>query len=302
MKEKQTLKKEEKQVKRKKIIKAVYGVLIGVMIAIAGITIIGAINQNCKTANAETKQAREGDNRQWEEYPKEWTQTLPWLKIGENYNKVDPDETFLIEGTLDLEVPIIFYIEYIWAGEARKEILEAKKYIAYKTEEEEEDNWYEISFRKDDSDDEYHIRLVFNKLQELTHIYITPYGGNKSGDEEEIPANGKCYIVEMEADPATGNESEKVKSILWEISYSSIYEVWYDKGLEVSYQTGYENGYDKGYSEASKTTFNPIGMIIEPVATFFNTPMFGEFSIGSFFVVALFVSVAIIFLKIFAGG
>ena len=43
-------------------------------------------------------------------------------------------------------------------------------------------------------------------------------------------------------------------------------------------------------------------MIIKPVAQLFSIKMFGEFAIGDFFTVAMFVSVAIIFLKIFAGG
>lgn len=292
MKDNKTL---EKQEKRKKLtLKVVNGILIGIMIAIAGITIFGMINTNCKSASAETKQARESDNRQWEEYPKQWTQVLPYLKMGENYNKADPEETFLSTGIYDLDVPIIIYEEYVMGGESEKEILIAKTYRAYTVEESEED-WYEIQLYEDNS--EKHITLRFSKLQELTTILVTT---NDDGDED-VP-NGKVYIVEMETDNASGTQSEKLKKILWEVSYTSVFEVWYDKGVEVSYETGYNDGYNKGYGEASKTTFNPIGMIITPVATFFNTPMFGEFSIGSFFVVALFVTVAIIFLKIFAGG
>lgn len=289
----------EKQGKRKKLIlKVINGILIGIIVAITGVTIFGMINQNCKNASAETIQAREGDNRQWEEYPEQWTQILPYLKTGENYNKVDPEETFLKSGTYDLDTPIIFYLDYTFQGESRKEVIIANQYETDSPHE--NTNWWtEVIFRKEG--EKKHIKLVFSSLQELTDINITPYTGDYEGDEEGLE-NGKCYIVSMETDSASETESEKLKKILWEISYTSVYEVWYDKGVEVSYETGYNDGYNKGYSEASRTTFNPIGMIITPVATFFNTPMFGEFSIGSFFVVALFVAIAIIFLKIFAGG
>lgn len=72
--------------------------------------------------------------------------------------------------------------------------------------------------------------------------------------------------------------------------------------FESGYNTGYNTGYNKGYQEGSSGTFNPIGMIINPVAKLFSTKMFGGFAIGDFLTVAMFVSVAIIFLKIFAGG
>lgn len=68
------------------------------------------------------------------------------------------------------------------------------------------------------------------------------------------------------------------------------------------FESGYNAGYNEGYNNGIDKTFNPIGMIISPVAQFFSTPMFGSFAIGDFFTVAMFVSVALIFLKIFAGG
>lgn len=68
------------------------------------------------------------------------------------------------------------------------------------------------------------------------------------------------------------------------------------------FESGYNAGYEQGYIKGTDQTFNPIGMIITPIATFFSTPIFGHFAIGDFFTVAMFVSVALIFLKIFAGG
>lgn len=68
------------------------------------------------------------------------------------------------------------------------------------------------------------------------------------------------------------------------------------------FENGYNTGYEEGYIKGTETTFNPIGMIINPISTFFSMPIFGSFAIGDFFTVAMFVSVALIFLKIFAGG
>lgn len=116
-------------------------------------------------------------------------------------------------------------------------------------------------------------------------------------------------------------EMEDLVKLLWACSYSKIYGEWFEKGynyyeinegsitqemLNEAYNNGYEKGeqtgYNNGYSEGAKNGFNPIGMIINPVAQFFSIPMFGNFAIGDFFTVALFVSVALIFLRIFAGG
>lgn len=90
--------------------------------------------------------------------------------------------------------------------------------------------------------------------------------------------------------------------------YSSGYEEGYIKGTDEGYtmgeQSGYQNGYNVGY-EAGKsqaTTFNPVGMMIEPVAKLLDVKLFGNFSIGNFFTAALFVTLAISFMKMFAGG
>lgn len=74
----------------------------------------------------------------------------------------------------------------------------------------------------------------------------------------------------------------------------------YDEG----YKKGYEDGYNRGYVEGASTAtdFNPVGMMIEPIAQLFNIKIFGDFSIGNFFTAALFVTLALSFLKMFAGG
>lgn len=70
------------------------------------------------------------------------------------------------------------------------------------------------------------------------------------------------------------------------------------------YQEGYNEGYNDGYSQgaANSTGFNPIGMMIQPVAELLNVKLFGDFSIGNFFTAALFVMLALAFMKMFAGG
>ncbi len=73
---------------------------------------------------------------------------------------------------------------------------------------------------------------------------------------------------------------------------------------ERNYLEGYNDGYNIGYEEGKTqgTTFNPVGMMIEPVAKLLDVKLFGDFSIGNFFTAALFVTLAISFMKMFAGG
>ena len=69
----------------------------------------------------------------------------------------------------------------------------------------------------------------------------------------------------------------------------------YDEG----YQVGYSEGYNKGQTEQ---LVNPLSYFIAPVQTFLDTKLFGVVSIGTVLNVALFVSIALIFIKMFAGG
>lgn len=71
-----------------------------------------------------------------------------------------------------------------------------------------------------------------------------------------------------------------------------------------NYSEGYNDGYSIGYEEGKTqgTAFNPVGMMIEPVAELLDVKLFGDFSIGNFFTAALFVTLAISFMKMFAGG
>lgn len=74
----------------------------------------------------------------------------------------------------------------------------------------------------------------------------------------------------------------------------------YDDGYYDGEEEGYKNGYNLGVSE--QITLNPVSTFLEPVSAFMNINLFGGFSIGMAFSVVLFVGVALIFIKMFAGG
>lgn len=72
----------------------------------------------------------------------------------------------------------------------------------------------------------------------------------------------------------------------------------YDKG----HADGYRDGYNKGKADGSTVDLNPISIFLEPVSAFMNIKLFGFVSLGLVFNIVLFVSLAIIFIKLFAGG
>lgn len=161
--------------------------------------------------------------------------------------------------------------------------------------------------------------FIAENYTEIQQVYVKKEDGEFATFE-----NGKLQevrVARLEKLPYSTYEVEDFVKLIWACSYSPIYGEWFEKGynyyeinegsisqgmLEESYENGYkkgeEAGYNNGYSEGAKEGFNPIGMIINPVAKFFSVPLFGNFAIGDFFTVALFVSVALIFLRIFAGG
>lgn len=83
----------------------------------------------------------------------------------------------------------------------------------------------------------------------------------------------------------------------YELGYNSVPD------QNEAYSAGYNAGKVAGRNEAlTEGLKNPISFVLEPVVTFFDTKLFGVISIGSILSVAIFVAVAIIFLKMFAGG
>lgn len=82
-----------------------------------------------------------------------------------------------------------------------------------------------------------------------------------------------------------------------------IYKDFYELGYNEEKKCGYDLGYASGYNQALTDKFtNPINSILEPVSSFLETKLFGGVSIGSMLSVAIFVGLALIFIKMFAGG
>lgn len=93
------------------------------------------------------------------------------------------------------------------------------------------------------------------------------------------------------------------------VDYSPLYSFGYNFGYNNGYNssTAYSDGFNAGYSSGynvglSEQFIHPISAILDPVHSFMSTNLFGSFSIGSAFTVALFVMVAIMFIKMFSGG
>ena len=90
--------------------------------------------------------------------------------------------------------------------------------------------------------------------------------------------------------------------------YRDGYDTGYDSGRNYGYNLGYISGYDTGYSygrnsQISEGLFkNPLDVFLQPISNFLNTDIFGSFSIGDGFTIAFFVMIALIFIKMFAGG
>lgn len=87
--------------------------------------------------------------------------------------------------------------------------------------------------------------------------------------------------------------------------YGKGYDKGYEDGLNdnTSYDTGWASGHTAGRNEAlTEGLTNPVVYILQPVSTFLDTKLFGVVSIGQMLSVALFVMIAVIFLKMFAGG
>lgn len=72
--------------------------------------------------------------------------------------------------------------------------------------------------------------------------------------------------------------------------------------LKAEYDKGYQTGYNKGKLDGTTVDLNPISIFLEPVSAFMNIKLFGFVSLGLVFNIVLFVSLAIIFIKLFAGG
>lgn len=77
----------------------------------------------------------------------------------------------------------------------------------------------------------------------------------------------------------------------------------YNAGYQAGYDSGYDSGYSEGYNKGqTEQLTNPANFFLQPAISFMQTDLFGSFSLGDAFQVVMFVLVAIIFIKLFAGG
>lgn len=79
-------------------------------------------------------------------------------------------------------------------------------------------------------------------------------------------------------------------------------EAGYDLGYNDGYYDGYDKGFDEGVISGGGQPVTVLTEFIQPIDTFLSTPFLNGFSIGQVFGVIIFVWVAMIFLKMFAGG
>lgn len=98
-------------------------------------------------------------------------------------------------------------------------------------------------------------------------------------------------------------------TLLWtaNLPLTELQQIWslgWNEGQSSGYESGYNTGYNIGYNKGlSQTAYaNPISYFLEPVQTFLDLHFFGEISIGQVFSIALFVLIALMFIKLFAGG
>ncbi len=81
----------------------------------------------------------------------------------------------------------------------------------------------------------------------------------------------------------------------------------YNDGKQDGIQEGYNTGYDEGHKDGvnlgqSTQLSNPVNFMLKPVSDFLNIKLFGVVSLGTIFNIVMFVFVATIFIKMFAGG
>lgn len=286
--------------KKEKIKKIINIIFLAVIIALLAMMIIGLCMQkenNSKTAGAVQEWPEEF--KYPETYEKGEMIISPKFTIGQSYNSVDPEETFAktTDGNrVTLDYKIGMYVE-IPATNENFIILfnEIQIDVGFDMGE----GYARLSFFKER--DAHQVTLIVTPDQKLSGVVArTDYLNNDENDANV------WYILN------TGvNENERLtqmNKVIWAVTKTDVYKNWWtlggiQNGYEAGYDYGYEWGYKKGTIEGQQQgAINPIGMIITPISEFFTIKIFGSFSIGDFFTVAMFVSVALIFLKIFAGG
>lgn len=140
------------------------------------------------------------------------------------------------------------------------------------------------------------VRYIIPVSIEGSNVKVENVYAKKSNGKLINIGNGTMqdvWIAKIANATYSHKEVESVIKMLWAVSFSEVYEEYY--------RCGYNKGKIDGIASVP-TGFDPVGIIIEPVAKFLNIKLFGDFGIGHFLLVAVAVSITLIFLKIFAGG
>lgn len=143
------------------------------------------------------------------------------------------------------------------------------------------------------SSDNKTVNLILWSESEEFNITIALNNSNYEVQSFNIPT-GNIRYFSMGQGIYTETASEPLKNV-----FNVFWNCFHSELMDVGYELGYQNGIRDGSPVEME---NPITYFIAPVSAFLATPLFGTFSIGAALSIVLFVSVALIFLKIFAGG
>lgn len=105
------------------------------------------------------------------------------------------------------------------------------------------------------------------------------------------PVTGTYYVV-ANAEGNTANSSPASNSVVVTSTPSN-------PAFNEGYEQGFNDGYDVGVGQGLA---NPLTIFVRPINSFLTTDLFGTISIGDVMQVLLFICLALIFLKMFAGG
>lgn len=301
--------KNEDKEKRKKIIKRITDIVFGVCMAVLGIILIVGW---CLRWGGGNEQANAAVDENGEQIIDE--STVPdlrmpmWTKGRSMNTKVEWAGVSMPLTNLPNNSPIV--ISYFKTRTTDSSRIYTIQITALQTYEYEDGSTY-WAMRGHDRTGTSVFYIRINKFDNSI-VYLVV------GEEEFTPVTGGLwldYINPVYANSSSegeGVEANLVKAYkgFWaqvdKTNINTFYNSGFVKGEQsknnISYGEGYSAGYNQGYADYSGKTFSPISMIVKPVAEMFSIKLFGDFAIGDFFTVALFVTTAIMFLKIFAGG
>lgn len=184
------------------------------------------------------------------------------------------------------------------------QIRNGSKVIGYDNAQISRDPEYFIKLNKDKI--EINFQGSYNENSTITNIIFN----FKSYGKEEPNSWMQFFLVDI----TTTTTRKYYKSYLNDViettgegQYNTGYAAGFVNGREHGYNDGEKDGYDKGYTQgydkgAMEGLKNPIEYFLKPIDSFMNTKIFGTLAIGNIISILLFVMIALIFLKMFAGG